>query len=340
MEFNIVQKCDGKYDPDVLLPLWEDALPDLDEKKIAWAYEANPYGKANLYLCQDSQNQQFFGSGVVLPRNYYCNGREIKGGVPVDFAMRKDYRILGPALKLQKTITASENFEILICFPNQKAKSIFSRVGYRPLGNFTRFTKVFKSAPILKKRYNSSIYTLAAPIIDLFLKCKSLRIGKGQIQNYHLDFTFSEKIENLWEKAKDQFDFIGSRNVSYLLWRFSQNPYKSYKIFVVEDPASLQPVGYIIYFMKENIAHIGDFLYKGSISNMRDMFEMFISYCKKKKINAITLKMLNNEKCTQCFDQLGFIKEQTEYQVTCFQKSNIFDTNQNIFLTEGDTDSQ
>ncbi len=333
-----VQQITTNYNPDILFPIWKEALPDLDKRRITWSYEENPDGKARLYLLSDLVKHQYFGSCVVIPRNFYYKGKELRGGITADFAIKREYRILGPAITLQRAIADSHDFEILIAFPNQKAEGVQRRAGYQVLGNLIRFIKVFKSAPVLKRRYNPVISFLASPFIDTYLKIRSIRSNKASYDAYIINDKFDKKVEELYEEVKDNFDFIGSRSLDYLIWRFIQNPYKFYKIFSLEDNTSTCLIGYVIYTVENNIAYVADFLCKDSEVYLKDLFETFTLHCKKTDLYAISLTMIENQTYLEFFKKSGFFKEEANSKVLYFHKKSKTLKNNNIFLTMGDCD--
>lgn len=334
-----IQKIDENYNPDVLIPTWKEALPDLDERRIKWSYEENPAGKAKLYLLRDLHRHQYFGSCVVIPRNYYYNGKELTGGITADFAIKKEYRTLGPALKMQRTIIDSNDFEILIAFPNRKAEGVQRRAGYKVLGNLVRFIKIFKSAPILKRRYDPFVSLLASPLIDAYLKIRSIKLNRKRYNDVYItNNKLDKKVEKLYEEVKDEFDFIGHRNLKYLTWRFTLNPFKSYYIFSVKENTSKFLIGYIIYSIEDNIAYITDFLCKDSDINLFNLFDSFTLHCKKTNLYAISLTMIENQAYLELFKKSGFFKEETNSKVLYFHERNEILKNKNIFLTMGDCD--
>ena len=56
MELEILESTE-KYEPDLLVEIWKDALPDLDKRRIQWSYENNPAGKAHLFLLKDLEKE-------------------------------------------------------------------------------------------------------------------------------------------------------------------------------------------------------------------------------------------------------------------------------------------
>ena len=336
MEYE-VQVRTGNYNPEILLPIWKDALPDLDERRIRWSYKNNPYGQADLFLLNDTDKQNCFGSCIVLPRKYYCIGNELDGGITIDFAIMKEYRSLGPAVKLQKAITASKKYKTLIAFPNNKSVSVQIRSGYTALGNMTRFIKMFRSANVLKRRYNPMVSTLAAPVIDSFAKLKTFKLRTKRFKNYRVDKSVARNLGHVWEEGKSQFDFSGDRSAEYLEWRFVQNPYRTYKIFSADDD-NKETSGYIIYYIEDNIVYVDDFFCSNFNRDLEKLFNTFYLHCKAVSIDAVSVRMLENNTMSNFLDVQGFFKEQLDSKVLFFHEQRNILKDRNIFITSGDSD--
>jgi len=285
MSYEIQQETDI-FSLDILTGIWRDSLSGLDEKRIKWSYIDNTDGKARVYILKDSDKQHYFGAGALIKKNFYIRGEEVNGGITADFAIKKEYRSLGPALKMQRLMTDSKDHELLIAFPNKQAELVQRRAGFQVLGNIVRYIKVFNSESILEKKFNKVIATLVSPCVNAFLKLNFIMHNKNTSKKYIVKHEMNEKFEEIWKEAKSRFDFIGNRSFQHLTWRYTQDPYKSYNVFSIEDKTTKESVAYMIYYMDKNIAYICDFLCRKS-DLINDLFNTFISYCYNLKFNIL-----------------------------------------------------
>ncbi|MBI5055394.1 MAG: hypothetical protein HZB61_02070 [Nitrospirae bacterium] len=330
-----IEKITGGYNPDILLPIWKSSLQEIGEERIKWSYEENPDGKAQLYLINDMEKHQYFGSCAVIARKFHFAGRELRGGVTADFAVKREYRMLGSAIKLQKAIANSDDLEILIGFPNKTAEKVQMRAGYEVLANMVRYLKVLNAAQVLKRRFHPLAAYAAVPFAALYLKMKSFRL-KGNQGSQSCAASLDERVAQIFEYAEDVFDFSGSRNLDYLKWRFLKCPYKSYSVFCIEDRVSSQLAGYLIYYMENNIAYIDDFFCRGFDRYLEEMLETFTAHCGKMKLDAVSLMMAENSALDIYFKKAGFLSEMTDHNILYFYKDIL--RNKNVFLTAGDRD--
>lgn len=336
MEFEI-REINDNYDSNLLTYLWKDALPDLDKRRIEWSYRRNPHGKARLYLLYSPSEEKYFGVGAVLPRTFIHKGEEFRCGITADFALLKEYRTLGPALKLQKEMTASNDIDMLLAFPNTKSEGVQLRAGFKVLGNLTRYFKIFKSGPVLRKRNSTKCLAFLSPLIDIYLKLRNLRLMVKDGVDFRLENTFSEDLDQLWHQMKDQAYFLGERDLKYLKWRFEKNPYKSYRVYGVRDGTN-RFIGCLIYLLKDNMAYIEDLLIGNEPKDLERLLKYFSIECLKLRLDAVSFTMLRNRRLEDAFKRSGFFSEVIEQKVLVSDQSIEELEADRVFLTLGDCD--
>jgi hypothetical protein len=337
MQYDITETTE-KFDPDVLLPIWKDSLPDLDERRVSWGYEQTPQGRARLWYLNDTASRQPFGACVVLPRNFYHDGRKLRGGITADFAIKKEFRSLGPALGLQKAIAALQDFDTLIAFPNRNAVGVQLRAGFEDLGFLTVFRKIFRSRDLLKRRYNPVLSSVAAPIVDAAIKLKSVKLSRSALGNYTAVDALGEGFAELWDRVKSRFGFIGDRNTDYLRWRFLDHPYKSYAFFGLKETTSSKLIGYLAYYIKDNIAYIDDLLFDDPQAHLGALIEAFSAHCRESRLDAMSLIMLQSEKYASLLKGLDFLPEKTQQKVLLLYRDQGSVRDADVFVTMGDCD--
>jgi len=332
-----VEKVEQNFDSKILLSIWEDSLPDLDRNRIQWAYEQNPGGQVRLWLLKDLSNQQYIGMCTVFPRRFQFNGKKIECGITADFAVKRRYRSLGPALKLTKAVIASKEFDILFGMPNQKAAGIQLRAGFKELGNASSFLKIFHSRSILRSYSNPLLYS-AWPLFDIFFKLKTTRLKFRRESRAEIDNKFDEKIDSLWDNYNRILGFAGKRDSQYLKFRFEKNPYKTYHIFKLPEKDSENLKGYIVYRVKNNIIQIADFFAKDLSDSLTELFESFSAYCMKHKYDAISLLFLDKTKYSKIFRKLGYYQMNSGKKVLFYSHTHEIVEKSEFFLTLGDFD--
>jgi hypothetical protein len=337
MKFEIIESPEN-LDADTLIPIWTDSLPDLDERRITWSYRQHPHGRPRIWLLHDTESGQAFGSCLVVPRWVHHGGKRLRGGITGDFAIKKDYRTMGPALKLQRAIVNSSDFDMLIAFPNRNSVGVQLRAGFQDLGELTVFRRIFRSGPVLKRRYNPLLSSLASPFVDLGIRLRSLRFGRGSSIGHSVTHELDGEFTGLGSRVENRLAWAGSRDMDYLVWRFVEHPYKSYRFFGLQETGSAKLLGYLAYYVKDNIAYIDDFLVEEPRTDLRPLLDAFGAYCRRSRLDAMSLIMLENATYARLFRELGFFAEKTQQKVLLAHRAEDPIGPDDVFITMGDCD--
>ncbi len=333
-----IEILEGKCDPGILLPLWREGLPELDERRIAWAYENNPEGGGLVGLIQDRDEKCYVGCCAIFPRTFYTGGQTVRGGIPGDFAVRKKWRSFGPAQKLQKAMARYGKFDILLAFPNRKAEAVQLRAGYAPLAGWVRFVKPIPDGPHERVPFPAPWKWAVFSIWDLYWRWKWSDVKKKGASGGFVRHGVYEALDELWEGGKGKADFLGARNARYLEWRFGRHPYRPHKIFFLKGEDSARWLGYIIFFVNDRTAYVQDFFLRDPEKDRKNLFAGFQRYGRRRGWRAVSVSLAENRKWMEWFPEMGFSAEETELKVLFHQEKEILPTGADIFLTPGDCD--
>jgi hypothetical protein len=338
----VVEKIGDNYDSELLSRLWADSLIELDARRVKWSYENNPYGKACLWLLRDALTDHYCGTCAVLPRIFKINDQEVKVGITADFSIQKQYRYLGPALKLQRSVIGSEEFEFLIGMPNRQSVGVQLRAGFKTLGHLSRYVKVFRLNRLLKEQMKPllppSLNIPATVFFRLNTLLARLRLVANSNERGNIYTEFSREFDTLWSIAKKDFSFAGKREHRYLQWRFSENPYVSYHVFALTENGSEDLAGYIVFCVRENISFIDDISAKNTQQVFKSLMMSFIKYCLSQGYDAVSLKLLADDRYINVLRKLGFSKFDTDQKIVIYNRNNKPIRTDRLFLTVGDFD--
>ncbi|MCK4825167.1 hypothetical protein KA005_55980, partial [bacterium] len=223
--------------------VWERNLPLSAAnwmEKYNWFYESNPFRKGKLWLLKLEGSEKAVGVGGIGYRRFNVNGKSLIGAIGVDFAVEKEYRTLGPALKLQKTImeSAQKDSDFLYSFPAKQAEAVLKYFKYHKLGEFTRLVKVLKSYDYLERMIKPRFLARALSIpADLLLQLRSMKSLRATGNVFH-----SDRLENsypvydgLWETVAGEGLLMGERTSAFVNWRYLECQYIKYEIFGIKD---------------------------------------------------------------------------------------------------------
>ncbi len=342
-------KADLEKYKEEILHFWKNNFASWQQEKYSWFYENNPYGVAACWIAKETEKNMVIGSTAVFPRRFLIEGKYVLGGITGDFAMDKNYRFLGPALQLQKaTLTASnENpFNFLYGYPNDRSEPVQRRVGFKIVGSTYRLVKVLKSnfyagryftLPIIGKLFSRSV--------DLMLKAlsKETYYIKRRNFNFELLTNFDERFDDLWKKASHHYTIIGERTSEFLNWRFTQCPYRKYRIFVLTQKGTEEIIGYVVYCVTKNSVRIVDLLAVDMDRYIDALLSKFLLFQRRKGIDSVSIIYLGNEDLVNKLKKYKFYLRENERKIVAYIDSrspisSCLLNKKNWYLTEADND--
>lgn len=344
-----IVKADIEKNKDDLLPVLKRNLKDISGEHYVWNYTASPYGNAHCWLASEESSGRCVGSGTLFPRRMFVEGKSVYGAIAGDFAVDKEHRAYGPALKLQRTIQSAHKdtgLEFIYGVPNKLSEPIFLRTGYSELGKYSRFIKILKAEYKLRQYLPpASVTRMFSGIIDLGLKGFSREIRYRRPRNVSIEMPafFDERFDLLWKKVFSQFKIVGERNSKVLNWRYKESPHHDYRIFALIDHEQYID-GYIVYYTENSACYIADVLFVDSESIRDSLFAEFILYMRREGIGSISIHYLGGGLLSRQLRNFGFflVKEEDSSVLVYSDKTSPLTPyllqGDNWYFLEGDID--
>lgn len=328
MKTYTICKVDPTMNQEKVFPILSRNLEDISENGYTWKYISSPYGRAHCWLAKEKDSAKYVGTGALFQRKIHIHGVPLYGAIAGDFAVDKDHRAYGPALKLQREVEShlkNNEIEFIYGLPNKLAKPIFLRIGYVELGNFNRYIKILRTEYKLNKYlFPMSSAKVFSKAIDFSLRIfsKEMRYKTSNDIFVEMPITFDERFDVFWEKAVKTFSIIGERNSQFLDWRYKKSPYKNYEIFtLVNDKREI--IAYIVYFIKENMCHIADILFINKGNIIDSLFAEFCNYMRERNIGSISIRFLGCSLLSHTLKNFMFILDKrTTEKVMIYFKNN------------------
>ncbi len=343
----LVRQADPAKDENHVLSIWKANLPEADSARYRPLYMANPYGSSWVWLACAESETEFIGTTGLCQRRFILNGEKTSAGVAIDFAIHKEHRGFGPALKLQRAVTSSckdKGLSFIYGFPNKNAESIFQRVRYKVVGKMTRWVKLLRSEYKLKEVINSDLISKSVSLIlDPFITrtLKEMLYRRSKEVTVELAASFDTRFDTLWTNAHDNFKIIGERTADFLNWKYGKFPGKYSAVFCLVDSAKENLLGYIVYSIKDKICHIMDIFFLDLSNNLDALLAEFIVHLRKEKLFAISMSYLGSNAVEEKLKAWGFVKREEGQSIMVFADSS-FDHAQYLLnkdhwhLLEGD----
>jgi len=348
MKFSIIRSS-LQEDKSNIINFWKKNFPKWPEEKFSWFYEKNPFGPAACWTIKDAKSSLVLGASAIFPRRFFINGRSLTGGITGDFGVNPKYRIVGPALQLQKAGISACNegvFDFLYGYPNKKSEPVQRRAGFKKIGSTHRMVKILSSEYYLARRIKLPLFAKpASKLFDFVLKFseKETYYKRKDSLSFELLSNFDQRFDNLWKKALNQYPIIGERTSEFLTWRFKQCNYKKYNIFAMMAKTTGDVVGYIIYYNVGNNVNIAD-LFVQEINRYIDaLISEFLLFQRKNSVDTVSAILFGNEDLTKKLKEYRFSTRNDSRDIVLYvppdspYSSDLSDINK-WYLMEGDND--
>lgn len=240
------------------------------EEFFQWKIVDNPFNKGIIKLVKD--NEKIISLTSACPKELILNGTKVVVAEVGDTYTDFDYYRKG-LFTVVSNATSQECFKNGILFiyglPNQVALP-----GWQKKANYKIMSKLNVKSLILPldityylKRYNiNKIGKYSGRILSkIYFKFLSLKLNllistkKYKVEEVN---RLPDEWDAFWEMAHSQYDFILSRDIRALNWRFFKNP-NEYKFYILKKDGCI--VGYMIYRIVNDkdrkILTIADFLF-------------------------------------------------------------------------------
>ena len=349
MSYSIV-KMEPKIHRDAVQELWARNLSRNFDSRFVWLYEEEPHRDTQTWLAIDETTQNVVGAGSVYPRDIYYFGKKITIGIAADFAINREHRVFGPALKLQQTISqlGSNGYECIFAYPNKTSKGIFKRAGYQEIGHSSTWVKLLHTQHKLIQQVRIK---LVAALIAMLLDQLLIIFDKLRLM-LHLKKTqaeVSDICENgfneLWENAKASYSITGERNPNYLNWRYADYFGHEYRFFCLYDHAKKNLLGYIVFYIHQGVAEVVDLFSLDQDATLSILLLKFSLHMRKEGMDSISLNFFGNATFLNKIKKLLFFQRSNKRTCMMFIDNRISSNlrrelteENNWFLFEGEMD--
>jgi hypothetical protein len=305
-------KADLTKNQDNILPILNKNLSGTSPEKYEWKYKNCPYGAAHCWLAKYEQSNTFIGTAALFPRVINVKGESVCAAVAGDFAVDIQHRNLATALSLQREIQlklCNTPFKFIYLLPNEDAKGIFLRIGYKKMGGFKQFFKPlrseYKNRHFLHPFLQFKIFALA---FDFLIKIIAKENRYKTTLKYSIESPkyFDDRFDVLWKSVSKHSTILGERTSVFLNWRYIQPSKKNYAIFCLLDEHK-NIIGYIVYFLENGMCYIVDMLYELSMEVLSLLLAEFSRYTRMKGAGSISVYYLGGRLLEEKLLKFNFI---------------------------------
>lgn len=316
----IVSKADLLKDRVDTIDLWmRNASVDFTAT-YEWKYR-NSQDRCSLHLMK-TLNGEIAGCNGILYRNIKIRDGNIRAGQTIDLLVAKKHRLLGPAMRLHKSILSNltqKDLCLIYAFPNSISEPLLLRSGYVILGPLERWTKTLFSEARIKSSFKIGLIAKPASyVLDLILRITSGEFTSRSpfVRTKEKRMDFDKRFDKFWAEASIQFGIIAERSSDYLNWRFRDSPHKTHRLFCLLDRQD-DLYGYVVYYVKENSAVIVDMLALDP-SALKTILMEFVKQMRIEHITSITFFYCGNKTVQATLRSIGFHRRPDEGNVLIY----------------------
>ncbi len=199
--------------------------PGYREHRFRKYFVGAPVGPPLAVVARDEDGSPV-GSGVLHPRPLLVEGNRVSAAVSGDFVVAPSHRTLGLAIRIQRSLlelAETNGIELVLGHPNDAARPILCRMGYRSLVQRAKHVRFFGRGIPARSRRRRLAYS-SARILDSALQAagpeRLVRRG-GEV---HWVDRFDEAFTEVWSAASEKSRVISERTAVLLNWRYELQP--------------------------------------------------------------------------------------------------------------------
>lgn len=315
-----------------------------------WIYLQNPFGKARIWLVQDTSNNRPLGACAVLPRDFWIQGKRLLCYIHADFSIHPEYRSLGPTIKLNRaSLTPSLSGEIAFSydFPSRTMAAAHQWLKFMPLTSMHRYVRFLSLSKLLQQwlRTNSLATFLTAPL--QFLPIRRLHRAHHPTFSFELkkatSDSFDDSFSTLDKCLSEAWNVRGVRNRDYLAWRYGNNPIRPFMTLQMRTKHEL--VGYgLLSVSSKGRWYVYDLFTKPDHDHMNTLLAEVLRQASHHEAEAVEINIPHFSPWISLLNEQGFMRRPGGPEVFVFTdpkrpEAPIVNSIHNWYLMEGDRDT-
>lgn len=245
-----VRRADPARDrQDIVAVLRRNMLGIADvEARHEWLYLRNPWGRAWVWLAEDSETGTVVGTSAAHPKRVRVDGTTLDVLDLSDFAVDTTHRALGPALALLRATLEPMRGRFAFSYdhPSPAMLAVYTRLGGRAVSQHTRWVRLLRVSPQIERRMGTVAGGLVGTLGDLALVARDrLTRPRSPVTVKLLDGPPGHEFDRLDEETADQARVRGVRSSAHLAWRYLGHTAARHEILCARDGGAL--VGYLVF---------------------------------------------------------------------------------------------
>lgn len=341
-----VRLADTLADESEVLRLCKASALHCSPEKYRWNYTANPLGYAWCSLAIEAGGESPVGTTALFPRRLLVDGVPFSAAVSGNFAVDPQHRSLYSALALQRAALAackSGSFDILYGFPNDAARPVQIRAGYRVVGRVHAGIRPLQLRQTLDRAGWQLRWLPGISTMDSLVSLASQESRARIPARYRCSVltVFDQRFDRFWARTLPRYRVVVERSSGYANWRFISCPSRKYSLFAAIDSETDEIGGYILSWSDDGHVHISDVMANDDL--MDGLLTCFIRQQREQGAHCITLVYFGGRDLFRRTRRFGFVFRNAVTEVLAYSKPTLAIAEQlscpdNWYLSEGDSD--
>lgn len=351
----VIREADLPADRDILLDtLLRNRDPGgnaLRQARFEWSLSRNPYGRPRAWLAIDGNSGRVIGSVSAFPRRVLINGVGTLGWNGGDTSIDQEFRTLGAALKLRRTVKECVDrgeMPFLYSHPVDRMRAVLEKIGHANIGRLARHGLIlrfdrFVYQALGKNFFSKTLAVAANPLLQAWSWKGSLLARDDVVVRIQEQNDFTDDFTDLFNRVAPKYPVIAERDAKFLAWRFGQNPlHPDFRVFCLEAGGGLR--GYAVVELKGDGARILDFFSEEQHRDLPLLLAGIIRWLRPQGICSVSVRANNTNPMLTLLRSFGptsldTINSGIALHVSAGEASHIMLDERNWFMTQADRDT-
>lgn len=323
-KFKIIQSNPSQFKNDIFI-FWKEYLPGTPSSRLEWM-DDNPAGSAIWLFAIEEKSGELAGTISLFPKDLFINGKSIKVAVVGDFMLHNKFRVFGPALDLlkgAKEYLEQGVFDFLYTIPNPLSQKIAERVGFRPAHKLQSLVCP-QQCDFLIKRYAGifPVKVFEKPLLfslKLFSRATYARC-RGVFEE--IDWKDKQLFGEFCQRLRENSEIImqGNYDLSYLDWRYLQNPEFDFQIFTFKKQPGGDILGLFVFVLGRDRLQLYDMAVVDD-NTVPAIISMINDVCSKENLGGVYFSISENHRLLPMVKKCCFLDTKDKAEIYTFPEN-------------------
>ena len=212
---------------------------------IRWQREANPAGIAQLGVAKETPSGKIIGLIWLLPLRMQVGDRVYLGSQSLYALVHPDHRgrgIFSRLVQFCDRCGEGQGYRFAYGFPNPASHPLFvHRLNWTHLGEARLYIRPLNPARLLARRLGFKELSWLPAGTGPFYRPRPLPARAAQLAVAEVE-TQDHALDDFWERVRCKYPLMVVRDRTFLHWRYTQIPDRSYRLIAARQEGRIQAI--------------------------------------------------------------------------------------------------